>query len=375
VDELTEKRTPFAWLDLDVLERNCQRMLARSTALGVRLRPHVKTHKTVQGARLQLGAQTGPITVSTMAEARGFFANGFNDITYALPISRSRMDEVVAMNLAGCRLAVLLDHPAVFAQLQRRASAQGAVVPVYLEIDCGYHRSGLAPGSAETLDLAQRLQAEPSVEFCGLITHAGQSYGSADRDGLRRVAEEERKQAVAGAERLRSFGVEVREVSVGSTPTMSVVDNLSGVTEIRPGNYALFDLTQMRLGSCSFEDIALRVRASVIGRYPDRSKLVIDAGALALSKDLGPRHLLSPETYGTISSTDTGEPNDELRLVGLSQEHGHVEVCGDMAGRWEIGSTVDVVPNHSCLTAACFDRYAVSRRGEVVDEWRSFRGW
>jgi D-serine deaminase-like pyridoxal phosphate-dependent protein len=285
------------------------------------------------------------------------------------------MDEVIDMNLTGCRLAVLLDHPDVFSELRRRSSIRQAVVPVYLEIDCGYHRSGLSPASAQTLELARRLQDEPSADFCGLVTHAGQSYGCTSVEGIKRAAERERQQIVIAADSLREKGVEVREVSVGSTPTMSVVEDLSGVTEIRPGNYVLFDLTQARLGSCRMEDIALRVRTSIIGRYPERSKLVIDAGALALSKDLGPRHLTSKEAYGVIASPDSGESIDDLLLAGLSQEHGHIEVRGDMGERWKIGSQVDVVPNHSCLTAACFEQYVATRRGVVVDVWRPFRGW
>ncbi len=179
----------------------------------------------------------------------------------------------------------------------------------------------------------------------------------------------------AFADRLRRAGIEVPEVSVGSTPTMSVVDDLTGITEIRPGNYAFFDAFQAAIGSCRVRDCAFTVLATVIGCYPEAGRLVLDAGALALSRDPGPTHVDPDCGSGRVCGLDGGEL-EGLRLVSLSQEHGIVTVAPPArASDLPIGTRLRIVPNHSCLAAACFDRYHVADGDRIVDEWRPVRGW
>lgn len=166
------------------------------------------------------------------------------------------------------------------------------------------------------------------------------------------------------AGRLRDVGIEVRGISVGSTPGMTAVDHLRGVTEARPGNYAYFDATQVALGACEIRDCALTVWASVVSSTRDHA--VVDAGALALSKDAGPAG--GPPSMGRLfADYETGRLRDE-RLVSLSQEHGVV------GGPLAVGSRVRILPNHSCLTNACFDRVYALRGETVVDVWRVHRG-
>jgi D-serine deaminase-like pyridoxal phosphate-dependent protein len=164
-------------------------------------------------------------------------------------------------------------------------------------------------------------------------------------------------------------------VSVGSTPTLSVAEDLSGVTEARPGNYAFYDGAQATIGSCELSDVAFSVLATVIGHYPEQGRIVINAGALALSKDPGPTHVDARCGYGTLCSLD-GQPLPGLTLVATSQEHGEVR-CGNGrdATRYPLGAHLRIVPNHSCLTAAAYDRYYVVRGERVIDEWRPVKGW
>ena len=157
---------------------------------------------------------------------------------------------------------------------------------------------------------------------------------------------------------------------------MAVAESLEGVTEARPGNYVFFDGYQEAIGSCEAQDVAFSVLASVIGRYPSRGSAVIDAGGLALSKDPGARHVEPDGGFGRLLSLESGRVLAGARLTSLSQEHGVVSAPADGAlDELRVGEVVRVVPNHSCLSAACFDRYHVVRGDEVVDQWQTIRGW
>lgn len=368
-------RTPAALIDLDALERNAARMGATAARLGVRLRPHVKTHKTLEGARIQVRGQFGGITVSTLAEAAFFAAGGFPDITYAMPVAPAKLSE--AADLAGRlgRFNLLVDHPDGAAAVEACARERGVVLSVFLKVDCGYHRAGVDPERPESVALAARLAASPHLDFRGILTHAGQSYQCRTADEIRAVAARERDVMAAFAGRLRAAGVRVEEVSVGSTPTLAVSADLTGITEVRPGNYAFFDATQAAIGSCALADVAFSVLLTVIGRYPERRELLLDGGALALSKDPGPVHVDAACGYGIVCAAG-GEALPGWRVVSLSQEHGLARSAQPLAtGSFPIGSLLRIVPNHSCLAAALFERYAVVRGDLVVDEWRPARGW
>ena len=375
VVRVEELRTPAALVDLEVVERNTSRMSARAAKLGTRLRPHVKTHKTLEGARLQVRGHFGGITVSTLAEAEFFARGGFTDITYAVPISPAKLAEAAALARRLERFGILLDDADVADAAEACARASGVRLSVFLKVDCGAHRAGVDPDLDASVALAGRLAGSPGLELRGILTHAGQSYRCRSREEIAAVAAHERYVMTAFAARLRGVGIAVGDVSVGSTPTLSVAEDLTGVTEVRPGNYVFFDATQVAIGSCVLRDVAFSVLARVIGRYPSRRELVVDAGALALSKDPGPVHVDPACGFGIVLDLD-GAPVDGMRVASLSQEHGVLRYARDLApGELPVGSALRIVPNHSCLAAALFDRYHVTAGREVVAEWRPVRGW
>lgn len=372
---LEELPTPCALVDEVAVLSNTEGMAKRVERLGARLRPHVKTHKTFEGGRLQVRGHFGGITVSTLAEARAFAAAGFRDVTYAVPIPPQRLAEAAEIARGLDRLTLLVDGPAAATALEARSREEGRRTPVLLEVDCGGRRSGVDPERPESAALGLRLFRSRHLDFRGILTHAGQSYACRNPEEIRRVAAEERDVMVAFAERLRAAGADVPEVSIGSTPTVGLVESLEGITEVRPGNYVFYDAFQAAIGSCAQEQIAFNVLATVIASHPDAGRLVLDAGALALSQDPGPRHVDPACGFGLIRRLD-GTPLPELRLVGLSQEHGTVRAsAGYPVGSLPVGTRLRIVPNHSCLAAACFERYHVVRDREVVGEWRPVRGW
>jgi len=368
--------TPSAVVDLDVLERNAAAMAARAVRLGVGLRPHVKTHKCVEAARLQLAGLPPRVTVSTLAEARAFASAGFADVTYAVPLAPSRATEAVALAEGTERLQFVVDHDDAASALEDAARRRARRAAVFLKVDCGYHRAGVDPERGDSVALARRIADSPWLALRGVLTHAGHAYRCRDRDEIRRVAAQERDRTVAFAERLRESGLEIAVVSIGSTPTMSVAEDLAGVTEIRPGNYVFFDAFQAAIGSCARADVAFSVVASVIGSYPARAAAVLDAGSLALSSDPGPRHVDPECGFGVVCDLAGAEIVPGLRVSQLSQEHSKVETGEPSAHRaLRVGAKVRVLPNHSCLAAACFDRYHVVRGETVVDAWRPVKYW
>jgi len=361
VVSVRELPTPALLLDLDVLEENIARQASRARRFGVSLRPHIKTHKCIEVARLQRSAGARGITVSTLAEARVFADHGFDDILWAFPLIPSRVGEVREL-AERIRLTVVVDSPAAIDALE----AAGAEVAVWIKVDCGYHRAGVDPAGDEGLRLGERLAASRSLRLEGVLTHAGHAYECRGGGGLQEIAEEERAAVAGFARRLRDEGMAVDHVSVGSTPTMSAVTDLTGVTEMRPGNYTFHDYTQTVIGSAGVADCALTVLSTVVSSRPvtgtSEGWSVVDAGGLSLSKDSGPTGC-APTMGRIYADYDAARLDEHRMLTSLSQEHG--VTTGAMA----VGERVRILPNHSCMAAACFDRYHVVRGGGVVDLW------
>ncbi|MBL8180118.1 MAG: alanine racemase [Blastocatellia bacterium] len=371
---LDSLNTPSLILDLARVQRNAEHMAAKATQLGVRLRPHIKTHKCVEVARLQTAGHDGAVTVSTLAEARAFAANGFRNITYAVPIERGKFAAAFALMQEDVTLNLLSDDFATVRELDVAAGNAGVRPGVFVKIDCGYHRVGVEPMSEAAIMIPRLISDAAHLEFAGILTHAGHSYDVQTVDEIKSVARLERDVMVKHSEKLRDLGIEVPTVSIGSTPTMSLVDDLTGIDEIRPGNYIFYDNFQATLGSCSFEDTALTVLAAVVHRDEHRRKLVIDAGGIAMSKDRGPIELDAECGYGRV--LDLEGVDTEMRLTKLSQEHGQIEAGGsDIFDRFKVGDRLRILANHSCMTAAQHTHYNVLENGEIVDRWKIHTGW
>jgi len=366
-------KTPGLLLDIERVRRNAARISDVAKLNNVRLRPHVKTHKCVEVARIQTAGHDDAVTVSTLTEARAFAGHGFADFTYAVPIEPGKFADAIELSRK-VKLNLLTDDADTVRDLDAAASNAGVNLDVFLKIDCGTHRCGVEPHSAEATEIPRLISDAKNLDFAGILTHAGHSYNAGSKDGVLDVARHERNSMVELAERLRSQGIEVPCVSIGSTPTMSTVDHLGGIDEIRPGNYIFFDAFQATLGSCGFEDCALTVLAAVTHRDPARRRIVVDAGAIAMSKDRGAVEIDSRCGYGhvlDIEGNDTG-----MRVTSLSQEHGEIH-GGDQTtfDRFPVGSRVRILANHSCLTAAQHTHYNVIEGDKVVDRWEIHRGW
>lgn len=374
---LADIGTPALVVDLVRLDRNIARMNAIAARLGVRLRPHVKTAKCTAIARRIFGG-IGPITVSTLREAEHFLADGFTDLRYAVGFAVARTARAAALVRAGARLSLLVDDVATTQAIAAAAARENVRFDVLVEIDADGHRAGLRPEDARLIDVARAAVDATHLDFAGVLTHAGGAYGCVGADALRAHAELERAAVVMAAARLSAAGIVCAEVSVGSTPTLTHAVGLSGVTEARAGVYVFGDLVQSNIGSCTIDDIALSVLATVIGHKRDTGRVIIDAGGLALSKDHGTAGQVVDYGYGQLCDI-AGVPLDGLRVVEVNQEHGLVAptLPGAVTAMFDalpIGARVRVLPNHACMTAAAYDAYQVDD-GTALRLWPRCNGW
>jgi D-serine deaminase-like pyridoxal phosphate-dependent protein len=352
-----EHITPLAVVDEATRERNLRRMQESADRHGLRLRPHAKTHKSAFVALRQIAHGATGLTAATMHEAEVFAVAGVRDVLIAHPpVGEAKLDRLRALAGRLERLAVALDTVEV-------AEALPETVEVLWEVDTGLHRLG-TPVGEPTVEAVQHLIARLGTNrFRGLMTHGGHSYRATDDAQLVAAAEDESHGLVETASMLRDRGVEVRELSVGSTPTASHVEVAGGVTEMRPGTYVYGDANQVRLGSQALEDCALAVIATVVSR-PERTRAVIDAGSKALSADL---------RVGALSGFGIVLGHDGLTLDRMSEEHGVLVAEGAIDLR--VGDRVAVIPAHACTTVNLHPALLVVADSEARWEPVDARGW
>ena len=354
---LDDLPTPCLVLDQGILKRNLAHMQAAvGRHPGVALRPHMKTAKSIEVAKLAAPG-FGPITVSTLAEAQYFADAGWRDQIYAVGITPQKLDRAAAL---GCK--VITDDAEAAAAIATHPGPTRALV----EIDVGEGRGGVAP--AEALAIARIL----GPKLAGIFTHAGHSYAGRSAAEMRAVAEQERAGADQAAQALRDAGLVVEIVSLGSSPTALHAESLAGITEVRAGVYMFGDLFQAQLGTHGLDDIAMTVLASVIGRKPARQALLLDAGGLAMSKDRSTGAAPVDYGFGLMLDIDGHPSFGQAILTRTHQEHAEVSPAPSFA----IGTKVRVAPNHTCMTAAAHTCYHVVDGGrEVIAVWDRVNGW
>lgn len=350
--------TPTVVVDLPTLERNIGRMASALAARGVDLRPHTKTHKSLRIAKRQLAAGAAGITTATIGEAEVFAEAGIEDIFIAYPIwpSPAKARRLAAL-VARCRLRVGIDSVeaaeplGAVARMARRAGAAGGL-PVLVEVDSGEGRTGV-PGPTQAAAVADAARRH-GLDVVGVFTHGGHSYRSVDAPGQAATDEVETLLAAAGA--LRAAGHPARVVSAGSTPT-AVASAREGVTEERPGTFVFGDRQQVVLDAMPAADVALAVAATVVSASASADRVVLDAGAKALAKDLPPTLV----GFGALPAYPAAT------IVRTYDHHGVVDLGGGR--RPALGEVVAVVPNHVCPVVNLAEELVIAAEGRVVDRW------
>jgi len=457
---LSDLPTPSFVVNRAAFVSNCEKVKRRTELASLALRPHVKTHKTAEGAYIQAFCQPPPSSLDGRgaddanstndcgtASVNGFVAstipeikmlldaakkyksildrqqsNPFLNVIYAVPISEAKLIQIGSIladpkleNLGHIRIYLLIDHPSQVDMIERvivtgliykSSSTNPSHFLAFLKLDTGYHRAGV-PCDARGLDVAMKiLRAHEVVHLAGLYTHCGHAYDTNDEAELDKIARSDLLMILKFIEDLREgittnttkdfSGKDFLEmidnfcISVGSTPSLfhhigkdrsAGLEQLVGDhgLEIHPGNYTLFDRQQLWTGAAEDEScVAGRIASRVIGHYEDRRTIMLDAGATALTKDSSPQ--------GSMCAV-TGRPDlecykmsQEVTLMRPKDPSASVEALFE---DFPLGSTVTLLPNHSCLSAACFDRYyiiddkecAFAGDQEIIDEWVPVKGW
>ena len=342
--------TPYIAIELGILQTNISRASDSARSAGIALRPHVKTHKLIEVARMQEATGVLGITVATMGEAEVFVGAGFPDVFIAYPIwltpgKAQRLDAL--LDRATIRLGIdSLDSGKKLAELLR---GRASLIELMIEVDCGHHRSGIDPASVGELAAGLR---ELGLEISGCFTFPGHSYSL---DGRAAAALDEAKALATAQHQLTAAGFPDAQIrSGGSTPSLSEADVLV-VTEQRPGVYVFNDAQQIELGSCEWDDVALTVQGTVVSIRGNR--VIVDAGSKALGADRAP--------YATGYGRVLGVP--DARIVALSEHHATIEFpAGDVP---ILGTVLSVIPNHVCNTINLADEVFVFDRGALVDRW------
>jgi D-serine deaminase-like pyridoxal phosphate-dependent protein len=376
---LDELDTPCLLLDEARMTRNIERLRTHLGSLGVQLRPHLKTPKSIEVARRTMDSAAGPAAVSTLKEAEQFADAGVRDILYAVGIAPSKLERVAALRRRGIDLSIVVDNAEAAQAVAAKARETRDRIPALIEIDSDGHRAGVAPQRPRELAAIGRVLHEGGAQLRGVLTHAGESYSCKSLDEIAAMAERERAAAVACAQTLRAAGLPAPVVSVGSTPTAHFARDLTGVTEVRAGVFVFFDLVMAGLGVCATGDIALSVLATVIGHQHDKGWILVDAGWMAMSRDRGTARQRIDQGYGIVCDADARAYPD-LIMVEANQEQGILALrpgSGATLPDLPVGAQVRILPNHACATGAQHDAYQVVRPGsrDVLAHWQRFSGW
>jgi D-serine deaminase-like pyridoxal phosphate-dependent protein len=352
-----ELSTPSLTIDLDILDRNLNRMASSCREQGVGLRPHIKTHKTPEVGRLQLDRGAVGLTVAKVGEAEVMVAAGLNDILIAFPIFGQQKLDRIATLARDRKILVSLDDDRTAQELSRAAIEKSATVGVLVEFDVGFHRCGLQPGP-ECVALARRIEKLPGLKFRGLMSFFGNVWGTeAER---RTESQQVAEQVHRSLEAFEKARMPVEIVSGGSTPSAQFAREILGLTEIRPGSYVYNDLNTFYQGACLLKDCATRVVTTVVSTaVPGRA--IIDAGSKTLSSDaLGSG---TRAGYGLVIEAP------DAPLIRLNEEHGYLDITKSSRS-FRVGDVLTVVPNHVCTCVNMHDEAFLLRNDEVLGSWR-----
>ena len=354
--------TPFPVVHVDILEANLADWSAAIAAQGVALRPHAKTHKTVEVARLQLAAGASGLTVAKPSEGLALLPSGVDDVFVAYPIvGEARIAQLLELGRR-VRVSSCIEDLGAATALSDAARDAGMRLDVLVDVDSGLRRTGLAREDAVGLGVAA--SALPGLNIVGVFTYAGYPSMSPDPQERRAWAHQEASIAVEVADMLRERGVAAQTVSVGGTPTARFAAEVAGVTEVRPGIYVFGDANYARIGVVDLAACALRIVATVVAR-PSADRAVLDAGTKALAADAG-----LDDTFGLLPS------HPEARFTRIWEEHGVLEFADGASGGGgsgsrglQVGDRVEIVPNHVCPAVNLAPRLVALEDGEVVGRW------
>ena len=357
---MSELDTPALVVDLTVMEDNIQRLQHASDEAGLQVRPHIKSHKTPEIAQMQMRAGAVGVTAAKIGEAEVMASAGIEDIFIAnCLIGEAKMRRLVALARRTPRLSISVESLECARAASQAFEAAGMTLEVLLEVNSGADRTGVEPD--EIVPFAGQVTELPALEIVGVMGYASNfSYTRRGHEELVKGAAEEGAFMAAVAADLEAAGHRMQRVSGGATPTAGRYKKGCGLTEIRCGTYLLNDMNQVDIGSCTVQQVALSILATVVA-HPTGERAIIDAGTKGLSQQVGQ----TSDGYGWLSRPG-GIPG--AVVYKINDEHGFVDVSGAERDL-EIGEKVRVIPPRTPTAVNLYDRICAVRDGTVQDVW------
>lgn len=338
---LEDLETPVPVIDIDIVERNLRRWQTRCDALGIANRPHIKTHKLVPLARVQVELGAQGITVQKLGEAEVMADGGITDMLLTFNVvGRHKLERLAAL-MRRTAIKVVADNEAVLDGLSQAAAAAGRDLEVMVECDTGAGRNGVqSPDDA--IRLAQAIDTTPGLLFGGLMT--------LPKNGARPQMAAFLDAARTG---LAASGLDIPSVSTGGSPDMWKDEGLTHVSEYRAGTYIYFDRMQVAAGSAAPDDCALSVLSTVVS-VPTGDRAMLDAGSKALTSDV-----MGLDGYGEVRALSGA------RVYNMSEEHGFLDIS-KVNDKPKVGQLLRITPNHVCPVTNLFDKVVITRGDEVL---------
>lgn len=341
---------PTLLIDKNKAIQNIRLMAEKAQRSGVRLRPHFKTHQSAEIGEWFRQEDVARITVSSIEMARYFAAHGWQDITVAVPVNLREIENI--NKLAGeIALGLLVES---VESVQFLTAHLTSPANIWIKIDIGYHRAGIDYAATdEILAVANAIVQADKLALAGILTHSGHTYKAKSVAGIRQIYGETVSRMQEAKNAIEKETGQNIEISVGDTPSCTIVEDFGAVDEIRAGNFVFYDLMQVDNRVCTPEEISVAVACPVIAKHPSRNEILLYGGAIHFSKEALNRKDGST-SFGLV--VEAGEktwgavvPN--VNLSSLSQEHGILKTDAAFFEQVNIGDFVVVLPVHSCLTA------------------------
>ncbi|MCB2206807.1 MAG: alanine racemase [Bacteroidetes bacterium] len=342
-------KKPTFIIDTDKVVQNIDLMLRKADENNTILRPHFKTHQSAKIGKLFRERGISNIAVSSVSMARFFASDGWKDITIAFPLNLCEIDE---MNELGSTITLNLLVESTYS-IKFLADHIAFHAGIFIKIDTGYHRTGIDAKNLKDMEaILLLIESSEHLHFKGFLVHAGHTYQARSTNEVRDIG----TSSIAQLQTLKSmFADDYPQLitSFGDTPSCSIMEDLSGIDELRPGNFVYYDVMQMHIGSCNADQIAVAVACPVVAIHKDRNEMVVYGGAVHLSKEYLPNEDGS-KNYGLmVRLHDNGwsEPIQGANVSSLSQEHGIVRIPDSHINKFKPGDVIGILPVHSCLTA------------------------
>ena len=344
---------PTLILDESKCRANIKMMVDKAEKLGTELRPHFKTHQSLEIGRWFKELGVKKITVSSVKMAE-YFAQEWDDITIAFPVNILEIEKLNDL-ASKIKLNVLLENLESTKFLSENAQSN---LNVFIKVDVGYHRTGIDPANSDLINtILEIVDASDNLKFEGFLAHSGHTYKCKKKDDI--IAINDKSVKIMNDLKLH-YKTQYPQIicSLGDTPSCSVADNFKGIDEIRPGNFVLYDLMQHQIGSCSISQISVAVACPIVAIHKERNEMIIHGGGVHFSKDR--IEDVDGITFGRPAENlgkGWGGVFDGIKVKSLSQEHGIISTTSDLINEYSIGDIVYVLPVHSCMVVDLMDEY------------------